>query len=68
MDQFDATGKNGQTDSKDVNQELDDLLANPFSDPFASSSFTGLSLSIASDKACLTFGFLSMSFFRLNEK
>ena len=35
MDQFDATGKNGQTDSKDVNQELDDLLANPFSDPFA---------------------------------
>ena len=28
MDQFDATGKNGQTDSKDVNQELDDLLAN----------------------------------------
>jgi uncharacterized protein YaaN involved in tellurite resistance len=27
--------KNGQTDSKDVNQELDDLLANPFSDPFA---------------------------------
>jgi len=35
MDQFDATGKNGQTDNKDVNQELDDLLANPFSDPFA---------------------------------
>ena len=35
MDQFDATGKNGQTDSKDVNQELDDLLSNPFSDPFA---------------------------------
>jgi uncharacterized protein YaaN involved in tellurite resistance len=35
MDQFDATGKNGQTDSKDVNQELDDLLANPFSDPFS---------------------------------
>lgn len=35
MDQFDATGKNGQTDSKDVNPELDDLLANPFSDPFA---------------------------------
>ena len=35
MDQFDATGKNGQTDSKDVNQELDALLANPFSDPFA---------------------------------
>ena len=35
MDQFDATGKNGQTDSKDVNQELEDLLANPFSDPFA---------------------------------
>ena len=35
MAQFDATGKNGQTDSKDVNQELDDLLANPFSDPFA---------------------------------
>lgn len=34
MDQFDATGKNKQTDSKDVNQELDDLLANPFSDPF----------------------------------
>lgn len=35
MDQFDATGQNKQTDSKDVNQELDDLLANPFSDPFA---------------------------------
>ncbi|PTQ86295.1 uncharacterized protein YaaN involved in tellurite resistance [Trichococcus patagoniensis] len=35
MDQFDATEKNEQTDSKDVNQELDDLLANPFSDPFA---------------------------------
>ncbi|MFY9903036.1 MAG: toxic anion resistance protein [Trichococcus sp.] len=35
MDQFDATGLNKQTDSKDVNQELDDLLANPFSDPFA---------------------------------
>lgn len=35
MDQFEATGKNKQTDSQDVNQELDDLLANPFSDPFA---------------------------------
>ena len=35
MDQFDATGQNKQTVSKDVNQELDDLLANPFSDPFA---------------------------------
>ncbi|SFE74738.1 toxic anion resistance protein [Trichococcus pasteurii] len=35
MDQFDATGQNKQTDSKNVNQELDDLLANPFSDPFA---------------------------------
>ena len=35
MDQFDATGKNKQTDSKNVNQELEDLLANPFSDPFA---------------------------------
>ncbi|MFZ2453459.1 MAG: toxic anion resistance protein [Trichococcus flocculiformis] len=35
MDQFDATGQNKQTDSKNVNQELEDLLANPFSDPFA---------------------------------
>lgn len=35
MDEFDATGQNKQTVSKDVNQELDDLLANPFSDPFA---------------------------------
>lgn len=35
MDQFDSTGLNKQTDSKDVNQELDDLLANPFADPFA---------------------------------
>ena len=35
MDQFDATGHNKQTDSKNVNQELEDLLANPFSDPFA---------------------------------
>jgi len=35
MDQFDATDKNKQTDGKDVNQALDDLLANPFSDPFA---------------------------------
>jgi len=35
MDQLDATGQNKQTDSKDVNQELDALLANPFSDPFA---------------------------------
>lgn len=35
MDQFDATGQNKQTDSKNVNQELEDLLVNPFSDPFA---------------------------------
>lgn len=35
MDQFDATGKNKQTDSKNVNQELENLLANPFLDPFA---------------------------------
>ena len=35
MDQFDATGQNKQTDSKNVNQELEDLLTNPFSDPFA---------------------------------
>ena len=35
MDQFDATGQNKQTDSKNVNQELEDLLANPFSDPFS---------------------------------
>lgn len=35
MDQFDATGQNKQTDSKNVNQELENLLANPFLDPFA---------------------------------
>ena len=35
MDQFDATGQNKQTDSKNVNQELEDLLANPFSFSFA---------------------------------
>lgn len=49
MDQFDATGKNGQTDSKDVNQELDDLLANPFSDPFAQPAVIADNTTVASE-------------------
>lgn len=49
MDQFDATGKNGHTDSKDVNQELDDLLANPFSDPFAQSAVVADKTTVANE-------------------
>lgn len=49
MDQFDATGKNGQTDSKDVNQELDDLLANPFSDPFAQPAVVADNTTVANE-------------------
>lgn len=49
MDQFDATGKNEQTDSKDVNQELDDLLANPFSDPFAQPAVVADNTTVANE-------------------
>lgn len=37
MDTFGSTNPNDKQASKNVNQELDDLLANPFNDPFASS-------------------------------
>lgn len=35
MERFDSTNLNDKQETKTVNQELDDLLANPFTDPFA---------------------------------
>ncbi len=35
MERFDSTNLTDKQETKSVNQELDDLLANPFTDPFA---------------------------------